>query len=71
MSLSTQIERVYRNLHPDYQKAFERDQFNSFQELLRLCTAEETRKEREKTRKEENEAFSKTMSNKDVPICYL
>ena len=45
MSLSSQLDRVYRNLHPYYQKAY---QFNYFQELLRLGTAEETRKKREK-----------------------
>ena len=48
MSFSSQLDRVYRNLHPEYQKAFKRDQFNFFQELLHFSTAEETRKEREK-----------------------
>ena len=48
ISLSSQLDRSHRHLHSDYQKAFKRDQFSFFQELLRLGAAEETRKDREK-----------------------
>ena len=48
LPMQSQLDRVYRNLHPDYQRAFKRKDFTSFQELQKLGTAEETRRDREK-----------------------
>ena len=33
LPMQIQLDRVYRNLHPDYQRAFKREDFTSFEEL--------------------------------------
>ena len=45
MSLKQQLNRTYRNLHPDYVDKIGRQQFTTFEELLVLGRNEEIKKE--------------------------
>ena len=45
-SLQTQLDKIYRNLHPDFSDVVSRGQFRSFEELQSLCYAEEIKRER-------------------------
>ena len=49
MTLETQLEREYRNLHPSLYRFVFRDQFKTFEKLQTLGQREEVRREKEKT----------------------
>ena len=46
LTLRAQLDKIYRNLYPDFADAISRDQFDSFAKLQSLCREEEVKRER-------------------------